>query len=448
MRTDVFKFSPQFQRQLLRLMFSDIEFMGKYSSFIKSQYFEEYSAELLCSLLFRYYDKYESVPSTMVIEEELRDLKAKESSTFSPEKVAEIQKYFKSILAEEVTDIFYIEDKVLSFAKNQALKRFILTSTQLVLKAENDEDYDELWAKFDDAMSTGATLQDLGIEAFKPEEIEKRIEARAEGTRKDAIAFGIEYLDKKLYGGLCPGEVCALMAPSGVGKSIILTSIGTHVIQQGTIVFHYTLELTEKTVLNRYDASVTRIKYHDLNLYPEKVRSRALKALKKGKTGALFVKWMPGGETSMRDIANHVKMMWSVYKVKPGFIILDYGDELCSFSSKYSEHWIQTGMAFKEISNYAVKSDVPILTCTQTKITAIDKELITVKDIGESYKKVKVCDIILAFCQMPDEEKNNKARLFAAKVRDADSKYLVYVDLNKDKMKMTWDKEMQERRKT
>ena len=442
MKSDVYKFSPQFQRQLLRLMFSDGDFLSKYVTLVEPKYFEEYAAELLCHMLFKYFEKFETVPTFMVVEQELALLKKDKSSSFTEDKIEEVTKYFSNIFKEEVKDIDYIEDKVISFAKSQALKRFVLSSAEVALKMDSEEDYNALRGKLDDVLSVGTNIQDLGVDAFHLDEIEKRIESRKEGTRKDAIAFGLEHLDKKLYGGICPGEVCALLAPSGVGKSIIMIACGKNALKRGHTVFHYTLELTEKVIMNRYDASMSKIKYHSLDKYPEKVRSRLV-----GKQGLLRVKWFPGGETSMLDITNHMKLMKSLYGIDPDFVIIDYGDELRSYTSKVREHWITAGQVYKEISNFAVKFNKPVLTCTQTNSGAIDKEVITVKDMGESYNKVKKLDIIIAFCQAGDEEENNKGRLFTAKVRDAESKYLTYVDFDKNKMDLTWDREMQERKK-
>lgn len=442
--SEKYKFSIDFQRQLLKLLFVDETFIARFWKLIKSEYFEERNAQVVVFLLFKYYKKYETVPSLTVVKEELKQLiESKKSNLFnvSQEELEDLYSYIEEVIKQpiELRDLKYIEDQVIRFAKNQALKKFILSSTELVLK----EQYDTLWTNLQTALSVGEDVKDIGVDLLSEEEIEKRIKEREGGIRKDAIALGIQKLDEQLYGGVCPGELCVVLAPSGAGKSIILVSFGKSFVKQGKTVFHYTLELSERVITNRYDASFTSVKYHELNKYPEKVRNRLLKVA--SRYGKVLVKWFPGGETSIMDIENHIRVTKALKGIEPDVVIIDYGDEMISTSNRYKEqHWLEQGQVFKELSNFAIKYNVPVITATQTKISAIGKDRITAKDIGESYNKVKKSDIILAFSQTEEEEMNGKGKIYTAKVRDSVGHRTIYVEIDKERMKIEWDEEAQE----
>jgi superfamily II DNA or RNA helicase len=48
-----------------------------------------------------------------------------------------------------------------------------------------------------------------------------------------------------MQGGLGPGELGVVVAPSGVGKTWILCKIAAAAVKNGLNVVHYTLELSE-----------------------------------------------------------------------------------------------------------------------------------------------------------------------------------------------------------
>ena len=65
-------------------------------------------------------------------------------------------------------------------------------------------------------------------------------------------------------GGLAKGELGVVMAPAGIGKSWMLINIGANAIRQGKTVIHYTLELNDNYVGQRYDSVVTGIAAQNL----------------------------------------------------------------------------------------------------------------------------------------------------------------------------------------
>lgn len=433
---DTFDFTISFQRKLLHLLFIDVELLGKYQTVIQPHFFENNYHKIFCELLIKYYEKYNSLPSLSAIKQEIRGLELKGAAITKKDLRIQLKKVFK----EKITDILFIKDKVLTFAKNQAMKEFILSSADLVINGR----FDKVYAELEKATAVGSSLENLGMEYFNAKEIEKRIVDRQEGLRKDAVRTGIEGLDDALMGGLCPEETGIVIAPSGRGKSILLGHLGKAAIKFKKNVFIYTLELSERKYGNRMDSAIVGVRYHKLNEYPVRVRKR-LKRLHEQTQKHLFIKYFPYGETTVKDIKAHIRMVESSKGVSPDMLVIDYGDLLKSFSGRnFNDSYYEAGNVFSEICSLGIELKIPTWTASQCNRAALSKEIITMNDIAESFKKVHRADVILGLCQTEEEQVDDKARLFLAKVRDTEDRKLVPIIFNKAKMHVSYDFERAE----
>ena len=55
-----------------------------------------------------------------------------------------------------------------------------------------------------------------------------------------------------------------VIAPTGAGKSMVLVHLGAEALKQGKTVVHYTLELQDTVVGNRYDSCISGVPLADL----------------------------------------------------------------------------------------------------------------------------------------------------------------------------------------
>jgi replicative DNA helicase len=101
-------------------------------------------------------------------------------------------------------------------------------------------------------------------------------------------------------GGLGPGELGVVVAPSGVGKTWILTALGASAVRQGLSVVHYSLELSEHYVGQRYDTVFSKIPSANVKERKEEVREK-IKALK----GNLLIKYFPPKGVSSKDCTTY-----------------------------------------------------------------------------------------------------------------------------------------------
>ena len=132
-------------------------------------------------------------------------------------------------------------------------------------------------------------------------------EARFNRITRITCPTGITQLDKKevLNGGLARGEIGVITAPTGVGKSHFLVSVGANALKVGKNVVHYTFELTETAVGVRYDSHLCDIPSSEVQDRKEEV----LKNYEDNKFGRLIIKEYPTGSASVLTIRNHLEKL-------------------------------------------------------------------------------------------------------------------------------------------
>ena len=113
-----------------------------------------------------------------------------------------------------------------------------------------------------------------------------------------------------------------VVAPTGAGKSMVLTHLGAAALMKGVNVIHYTLELSDTTIASRYDSCITGVPLSDLFSFKELIYEKV-----EDVKGKLIVKEYPTKSASTRTIRNHLEKLIN-RGIDPGLIIIDNGDLL------------------------------------------------------------------------------------------------------------------------
>jgi predicted ATP-dependent serine protease len=127
--------------------------------------------------------------------------------------------------------------------------------------------YDQIKTNMDNAMKAGADTN-IGLD------YKLNISARYSEAARHTITTGWDVIDDLMDGGLAEGELGVVMAPAGIGKSWLLINIGSNAIKAGHTVIHYTLELNENYVGQRYDSVLTGINAQSLKNHQETVEEK------------------------------------------------------------------------------------------------------------------------------------------------------------------------------
>jgi hypothetical protein len=238
----------------------------------------------------------------------------------------------------------------------------------------------------------------------------KDIAMRMEETKRSSVPTGWKPINDLMDGGLGPGELGVIVAPSGVGKTWVLCKIAADAVRQGYNVMHYTLELSEIYAGTRYDTIMTGIPSNEL-----KDRTEEVVAKLKNHKANLMVKYYPPRGASVKTIKAHLDK-YKGFGFKPDLIIIDYADLLKPVNKRDSTY-AELGGVYEEIRGLSGELGVPIWTASQTNRSAIDFEVIQADSIADSYAKVMTSDFIMSVSRKAKDKLSNTARFHVMKNR-------------------------------
>ena len=239
-------------------------------------------------------------------------------------------------------------------------------------------------------------------------------------------------MDDISKGGLGKGELGVVIAPTGAGKSMVLVHLGSKALQEGKNVVHYTLELADTVVANRYDSCITGYDLNNIKAFKEQIYDE-LREL----PGKLIVKEYPTRSASIQTIKNHIEKMKN-QDFSPDMIIVDYADLIKPEGSSKEEKRHQLESIYEELRGISQEAGCPIWTASQTNRSGLNAEVITLESISEAFNKCFVADFIFSVSRTIQDKTSNTGRIFVAKNRNGPDGliYPIFMDTSNVKIKV------------
>jgi replicative DNA helicase len=297
----------------------------------------------------------------------------------------------------------YVKEKSLDFCKKQKLKEAILKSVDLL----QSQSFDQIQKVINDAMNLGAD-NDCGHDWHKD------VLDRFEMKMRNPISTHWEEIDTITKGGLGKRELGVVVAPTGAGKSMALAHLGAMAVVKGKTVVHYTLELADTVVGQRYDSCITGIELKNLM----SMKDAILMAVEHI-PGKLIIKEYPTKSASTRTILSHLEKL-KQKGINVDMIIVDYADLLRPTASGFKTQELRhsLGNTYEELRAIGQVWDIPVWTASQTNRSGLNAEVITMEAISEAFNKCFVADFICTISRTVEDKTENKGRMFVAKNRN------------------------------
>ena len=387
------KYGPTFQAKVLANLFSSTEFLQQSLDVLNPKFFESDAGQWIVEKTIDYYNDYKAIPTLEVFKIELD--KQKDEVL----KVAVKEQLRTAFQKKNDDDLEYVKDSFLDFAKNQALKSAIIKSVDLLQMGR----YSDI-----------KTLVDTALKSGQPRNIghdwKKDIELRLAGQSRNTVATGWDAIDILTGGGLAAGELGVIAAPSGIGKSWALATIGANAARNGKRVVYYTLELNENYVGLRFDTIFTGI---EPNSIPDNADSVRLTV--DSIPGEIIIKYYPASAITVHTIRAHIDNLIAS-KMKPDVIIIDYADLMRSADRVEARHQ-ELGEIYKEIRGMSGEIGVPVWTASQTQRSSIQDDIIEADKIASSYEKIMNADLVISLSRKLEDKANHTGRAHVMKNR-------------------------------
>ena len=386
------KFGTSFQIKILSSLLSDRIFLQQMYDILKPEMFDSEANEWIVTKTLKHFDTFSQLPTLDVFKTEVDRV---ERDVLKQSIVDNLKQVWNGL---ESDDLEYVKEKSLEFCKNQTFKNAILESVDLL----SDGKFDVIKSKIDDAMKAGQDT-DVGHE-YKENIIE-----RYESTVRNVISCGWDAIDELVDGGFGKGELIMFAAPPGIGKSWALVNVGMAAAKKGKTVVHYTLELNEGYVGQRYDAVLTGIAVPNLKFNIDDVKNQV-----KGLNGDIIVKHWPtksAGLNTMRASLDKLKLQGK----NPDVIIVDYADLLKGNSRKERHEELEE--IVEGLRGIAGEYECPLFTASQINRSGAEDDIITGTKIAGSFSKLMTADFVVSLSRKIEDKLAGTGRWHVIKNR-------------------------------
>ena len=235
------RYGKTFQEKLCQLMIEDRSFCDQMEEVLSLEFFELAYLRAMTEIVLTYREERGIHPKYDLLEMKIKgDLDSYDRSVQT-----QIREFYARVLASqgEISDAGWVKDKAIDFCRKKVLKKAMMESVGLIKTSSFDNNFGHDWMK----------------------DVEDRFVVRS----RKPISTGWPRVDDITKGGFGSRELGVVIAPTGAGKSMILVHLGSEALNLGKNVVHYTLELADTVVGQRYDSCITEVPLQDLNYSKE-----------------------------------------------------------------------------------------------------------------------------------------------------------------------------------
>jgi replicative DNA helicase len=229
--------------------------------------------------------------------------------------------------------------------------------------------------------------------------------------------MGIPGIDRLLKGGLAKGEIGVILAPTGVGKSTLLTKIANHSFNLGYNVVQIFFEDNPKIIQRKHITLWTKIHPDDLTERKEEAMAK-VREVENTMTNKLILKKLPSDTVTMSQIKNQLRKIIAD-GVKIDMVLLDYID--CVVPDRnLGDEWKSEGSVMRGFESMCHELNLVGWTATQGNRSSISSDVVTTDQMGGSIKKAQVGHVIISVAKSLQQKEMKLATMAITKSRIGD----------------------------
>jgi replicative DNA helicase len=389
-----------FQQSLIRAIIEDKKFGETIIDFIDSKYFDNNSFRYIIENVKELYSAYNKLPDYHTLSQKIMT----ESSNKDTNRV-----HLDTLqnIKDDDKDTSFVRDTALNFCKQQNLKKE-LKNVHNIIESGEFESYNKIEEIIKRALQVGIN-DDEAIDVFHNID-----EALVENFRLP-IPTGIAGIDGLLKGGLGRGELGVVLAPTGTGKTTLLTKFANTAYNQGYNVVQIFFEDNPGNIKRKHYTIWSGITPDDQPANSEEVK-RLVKEAEERSSGTLKLMKFPSDSVTVSQIKNIIRKMKS-----DGFridlLLIDYVDCISTDKSVNGDEWKGEGSVMRSLESMTSEFDIALWTATQGNRDSISSEVVTGDQMGGSIKKAQIAHVIMSIGKTLEQKDQNLATLSLLKSR-------------------------------
>ena len=387
-----------FQIKLLNQIITDKKYCQNIIDVIDAKYFDNQYFKLIAQMTKEYHEKYQTTPTfetlTQLTKIEVDSEMAKKTIF---DMITEVQN-------ASLEDYLWVQEKGLKFCKQQELKKAI-TKVNKILEQGDFESYDKCEEYIREAIRVGENT-DSCLDVFDD------IAEALEEDYRNPIPTGINGIDNLLDGGLAKGEIGVFLAPTGVGKTTILTKLANTAYNLGFNVLQIFFEDNPKVIQRKHITCWTGIPQREQVERRDEVLEKIIPYRDRGK---LILEKLPSDRITINVIKNKIRKLQAEGN-KFDMILLDYID--CVVPDRgFSDEWKGEGLVMRQFETMCNEFDLVGWTAAQGNRSSISSEVVTTDMMGGSIKKAQVGHVIVSIAKTLQQKDLGLATIAMVKSR-------------------------------
>ena len=389
-----------FQLQILNNIILYKDFASSIVDVLEPKYFDNQYFKLIMQMTKEYYHKYEHAPSFSTLEQ---ITKSEVSSPMAQKMVLDM---ITQVIDAPEDGYQYVQEKALKFCKQQELQK-VMSKAQKIIDKGDFESYDHLEEMVREALQVGEVDTGTADVFFNLDEV-------LDDDFRHPIPIGITGIDNLLKGGLAKGEIGVILAPTGVGKTTVLSKIANNAFNLGYNVLQIFFEDNPKIIQRKHFTMWTKIAPDNLSVYKEDVLEK-VRQIKENAPNRLILKKLPSDTLTMNQIKNQMRKMIAE-GIKLDLVVVDYID--CIVPDKnLGDEWKSEGSVMRGFESMCHELDIAGWTATQGNRSSISSEVVTTDQMGGSIKKAQVGHVIISIAKSLQQKEMNLATIAITKSR-------------------------------
>ena len=392
-----------FQLQLLNQIILDKDFSRSIIDVIDVAYFENKYFKLIIQMIKEYYVKYEHTPTFDTLEQITKsELQQETASKIVIDTIGKIKD-------APIEGAEFVQEKAMKFCKQQELQK-VMGKAQKIIDGGEFENYDKVEQLVRTALQVGER-EDGMTNVFS------NLDDVLNEDYRHPIPMGISGIDRLLKGGLAKGEIGVVLAPTGVGKTTLMTKITNHAFNLGYNVLQIFFEDNPKIIQRKHIVLWTKVHPDELTLKKDEVLKR-VSEIKTSMPNQLILKKLPSDTMTMLQIKNQVRKMIAD-GVKLDMISLDYID--CVLPDRnLGDEWKSEGSVMRAFEAMCHELNLVGWTATQGNRQSISSDVVTTDQMGGSIKKAQVGHVIITVAKSLQQKELKLATIAITKSRIGD----------------------------
>ena len=389
-----------FQQSLIKAIVEDKKYGETIIDVIDSKYFDNMSFRFIMENMKELYKVYNKIPNYETLAQKIMAEGGKSGSNNQHVDTLEILKLLEK-------NYEYVKDVALNFCKQQNLRKELKT-VQTIIENGNFEEYNKIEEIIQKAMQ-------VGIQSDEACDVFHDIDTALEKNNRHPIPTGIVGIDNLLEGGLGRGELGVVLAPTGTGKTTLLTKFANTAFNWNYNVVQIFFEDNPGNIKRKHYTVWSGISPKEQPENSEAVKT-AVKDAEERSTGGIRLLKLPSDNVTISEIKNKLRKMISE-GFKVDLLLIDYVDCISPERTNLGEEWKGEGSIMRSLESMTGEFDIAIWTATQGNRESISSEVVTGDQMGGSIKKAQIAHVILSIGKTLEQKEHNLATLTLLKSR-------------------------------